>query len=83
MKCFNHNLTKDINLKFNHHKDSSYWAELVQNDNSIPIPLLLTETEAIQAVNRLKGIPLHNYPIGYLRMIVAGCIKITISGVHL
>jgi hypothetical protein len=78
-----HILTRNINLKITSDNNSYCWAEVIQKEHKITIPLLLTESESEKAIILLNKIDFSNYPIKYISMIVAGCFKVIISGIHL
>lgn len=75
-------LTNSVNLKFISIDDINYWAELHSNEKPITIPLLLTKEEAQKTLEKIKYLNFSNFPLNYIRMILAGCMMTIMRKLH-
>lgn len=75
-------ITDNINLRFISTDDINYWAELSNNEGPVTIPLLLTKEEAQETLEKIKYIDISDFPLHYIRMIIAGCMMTIIRGIH-
>lgn len=75
-------LTDNINIRFISTDDMNYWAELLNNENPVTIPLLLTKEEAQETLEKIKYLDISDFPFHYIRMIITGCMMIIIRGIH-
>lgn len=73
-----HKINDKISLHFCPVKEN-FFPKLVQKENTINIPLLISDEEIDLITERLDLIDFLNLPFHYIKMVVSGCISTVIK----